>query len=91
MTRKIVFQASCGPREAVPTSWRPFSEENLPAKYEALIIPQMSSRRRYYEVLTYGTHVGNYERLADAKESLDIIYGPLPWQQVRSLQPLTTS
>jgi hypothetical protein len=78
---KIVYASSCR-RTAVPTSWRPFAESNFVAEHECVIIPQMSNRRRTYEVLTFGVHWANFPRLEEAKAAVEEIYGPLPWQRL---------
>ena len=88
MTRNIVFTAGC--KTAMPTSWRAYDDANVANDYECVILPQSSSRRRYYEVLTYGTHFGNYERLADAKAGIEEIYGPVNWTRVRLPKVIVT-
>jgi ribosomal protein S18 acetylase RimI-like enzyme len=72
-----------GRRTALPTSWRPFSQDTFLAQHDCVIVTQFSGRNRRYEVYTYGIAFGDYLRLDEAKQAIEVIYGPLPWRQVR--------
>lgn len=63
-------------------SWRPLHTGPWWSKWDAVIAVDRNREGRHYEVYSYGQIAGTAFRLADAKDVLEIVYGPLPWKRI---------
>ena len=68
-------------KTAMP-SWRALQGSDFWNQYDAVILPDIGSRRPSFEVYTYGHPFGHYPTLEAAKSAMEAVYGNLPWQKM---------